>query len=85
MSSETFQQTRAIKELTQAVKHLGKTMESVGSTNVMNVSKSTAEYHDDQTMDKVRRVLMNSGSITKTPDDLIADLINAGILFRERR
>lgn len=40
--------------------------------------------HDEGTMQKVYNILDNVGSINKTPEDIISEFQNAGILFRER-
>jgi hypothetical protein len=49
----------------------------------------SAEYHDDQTMNKVVEAVHRSfdlaGSGFPMPNDIILSLQNAGILFRERK
>lgn len=42
------------------------------------------EKHDEATLEKVRRVLDNVGSISYTGTEIITMLQNEGILFRER-
>jgi len=41
-------------------------------------------YYDDKTLDKVREVLENYLEFKSDADDIINDLHNVGILFRER-
>lgn len=41
-------------------------------------------YYDDKTLDKVRKVLENYVAFEKDVTDVITDLQNVGILFRER-
>lgn len=43
------------------------------------------DYHDENTLPKVRRVLAGFHPSTGWVDDIITELMNAGILFRERR
>lgn len=42
------------------------------------------DYHDENTMPKVRKAIMRTTTSHYT-DEIISDLLNAGILFRERR
>jgi hypothetical protein len=42
-------------------------------------------YYDDKTLEKVTNVLRSHGLSSQLVTDLISDLQNAGILFRERR
>lgn len=45
----------------------------------------TLEFHNDETLVKVARVLDSVGSISYTGTEIISMLQNEGILFRERR
>lgn len=47
-------------------------------------TKEARETHSDETLYKVRQTLVNSGWETAQADDSINDLLNAGIVFRER-
>lgn len=41
-------------------------------------------HHDDHTLDKVRQAFLEHGVSPESVEDLINDLHNAGLLFRER-
>lgn len=53
---------------------------------VVSGTSKVDEYHDDETMDLVRRAIetWRAGG-GRNPNDLIHHMQNAGILFRERR
>lgn len=84
MSSEIFNQTRAIKDLTAAVKQLTKSVEKKGATVVVN-NPAPENYHDADTLNRVRVALLEEGMVTEDADRTINAILNAGILFRERR
>ncbi len=53
---------------------------------VRNKPDSSAEYHDDETMDKVRAAIEKAfDEDLCSVDDVIREFQNAGIMFRERR
>lgn len=87
--AETFQ------DLSELGKNLGVTHSyvSVSSTEIDDSEEPEGEdlYYDDATLDKVRRAI-GSALVrgTRRPDpvlvtNIIGELQNAGILFRERR
>lgn len=53
---------------------------------IENFVMNSAEYHDDQTLGKVRDAINSvSGTDGQITNDIISELQNQGILFRERK
>lgn len=48
-------------------------------------TNSKMEHHDEHTLEKVHTVLSKVGSIYYTSEEIVSQLQNEGILFRERK
>lgn len=47
--------------------------------------EESEDYHDDKTLEKVRKAIEGHGNGESERDCIINDILNAGILFRERK
>lgn len=88
----SFDQTarRAIDKLTKAIEksnhiELAHMRRDVVHLIEERIEGQSEEFYDENTLNKVHHVLMGEGFSDLSANKLVNALLNAGILFRERR